>query len=77
MTDRRALYKRLYPLAQFKPGNVVYYEGRMHEVVKRFYRFSEQRVLYDVRNVRTSDVLRDIPQDELLSAAQHHQQDYS
>ena len=72
--DRRSLYKRLYPLARFKPGNVVYYNGFMHEVVKRFYRFSEQRVLYDVRHARTSDVLRDVPQEELMSPAEHHAQ---
>ena len=51
--DKRSLYKRLYPLARFRPGTIVYYEGRMCEVVKRFYRFSEQRVLYDVRDART------------------------
>lgn len=70
--DPRSLYKRLYPLAKFKPGNTVYHEGKMHEVVKRFYRISEQRVLYDVRNARTNDVRRDVPQEELMSAAEHH-----
>ena len=72
--DRRSLYKRLYPLAKFKPGNVVYYNGAMHEVVKRFFRFSEQRVLYDLRHARTSEVRRDVPQDEIMTAAQHHAQ---
>ena len=70
--DKRSLYKRLYPLARFRPGTIVYYEGRMCEVVKRFYRFSEQRVLYDVRDARTSDIRRDVPQDELMTAAEHH-----
>ena len=72
--DRRSLYKRLYPLATFKPGNVVYYNGAMHEVIKRFYRFSEQRVLYDLRHARTNMVVQAVPQDELISAAQHHAQ---
>ena len=56
--DRRSLYKRLYPLATFKPGNVVYYNGAMHEVIKRFFRFSEQRVLYDLRHARTNMVVQ-------------------
>ena len=70
--DPRSLYKKLYPLARFSPGSVVYYNGRMHEVVKRFFRISEQRVLYDVRDARTSDVRRDVPQEELITAAEHH-----
>lgn len=70
--DPRSLYKKLYPLARFSPGMVVYYNGRMHEVVKRFYRISEHRVLYDVRDARTSDVRRDVPQEELITAAEHH-----
>ena len=70
--DRRSLYKQLYPKARYNVGHVVYYNGIMHEVVKRFYRFSEQRVLYDVRNARTSDVRRDVPQEDLQTPAQHH-----
>ena len=73
--DARAHYKQLYRLARFAVGNVVFYNGRMCEVVKRYFRISEQRVLYDVRNVRTSDVLRGIPQDELLTPVQHHAQE--
>ena len=70
--DPRSNFKKLYSLARFSPGNVVYYNGRMHEVVKRFYRISEQCVLYDFRDARTSDVRRDVPQDDLMAPAEHH-----
>ena len=73
--DPRSHYKQLYRLARFNVGHSVYYQGQLCEVVKRFFRISEQRVLYDVRNARTSDVLREIPQDELMTPTQHHAQD--
>ena len=70
--DRRSLYKRLYPLARFSSGNTVYFNGRLCEVVKRYYRTSEQRVLYDVRDARTNDVRVGITEQELLSPTEHH-----
>ncbi len=70
--DRRSLYKRLYPLARFKNGNTVFFNGRLCEVVKRYYRMSEERVLYDVRDARTNDVRVGITEQELLSPTEHH-----
>lgn len=72
MHDPRAHYKQLYRLAKFQLGQVVYCNDRMCEVVKRYYRISEQRVLYDLRDARTNDVRTGLTEPELMTALEHH-----
>nr|MBP6574938.1 hypothetical protein [Flavobacteriales bacterium] len=68
MYDPRSQFKQLYRLAKFRVGQVVYCNGRMCEVVKRYYRQSEQRVLYDLRDARTSDVRVGLTEPEMMTA---------
>ena len=71
MNDPRSQFKKLYAIAVFNVGNVVYYKGNMHEVVKRFYRQSERAIMYDIRNARTNMVVQAVMENELMNHFQY------